>query len=197
MHTEQERRMLELYERQARAGFQECPAVIDDFLRFTFEDFPPIGNIIDVGCGDGRYTKALSDLHISARFYLGIDPSPAQVELAQRLRPGFRFEVGSIYDLGTRYPKRFKGFICASVLMVLPRARLPEALSSLRASLRSGALGYIATMHGEGEEVGPTGLTLTRYGRKELEQYLFDAGFHTVLSVVRNLMLVGRVSTKA
>jgi ubiquinone/menaquinone biosynthesis C-methylase UbiE len=54
------------------------------------------GTVADVGCGPGRITAHLRQLGVDA---LGIDLSPAMIEVARRDHPGLRFEVGSMTDL--------------------------------------------------------------------------------------------------
>lgn len=52
---------------------------IAETSRWIKEMFPSCGNILDVGCGPGLYSKFLSDL---GYFYTGIDISPFQIDYA-------------------------------------------------------------------------------------------------------------------
>jgi len=53
----------------------------------------PGASVLDVGCGGGQLARAL----VNAGYrVLGLDASPAMVELARSHAPGARFEVGSL-----------------------------------------------------------------------------------------------------
>lgn len=54
------------------------------------------GLVADVGCGPGRIGAHLAGLGLDA---MGIDVSPAMVEIARATCPGLRFEVGSMHTL--------------------------------------------------------------------------------------------------
>ena len=51
--------------------------------------------VVDLGCGDGTTAALLS---AAGHHVLGIDSSPAQIELARRRAPGASFRVGSFLD---------------------------------------------------------------------------------------------------
>jgi ubiquinone/menaquinone biosynthesis C-methylase UbiE len=54
-------------------------------------------DILDLGCGDGRYTAKF--LEVGARNAKGIDISPAMIELAKKRSIGVDFVVGDCSDL--------------------------------------------------------------------------------------------------
>ncbi|GAA1866174.1 class I SAM-dependent methyltransferase [Asanoa iriomotensis] len=54
------------------------------------------GLVADVGCGPGHVTRYLAARH---RAVVGIDLSPAMVEIARSAAPELSFEVGSMLDL--------------------------------------------------------------------------------------------------
>lgn len=54
------------------------------------------GLVADVGCGPGRIGAYLAGLGLDA---MGIDVSPAMVEIARSACPGLRFEIGSMHAL--------------------------------------------------------------------------------------------------
>ncbi|MEV4620330.1 class I SAM-dependent methyltransferase [Asanoa sp. NPDC049573] len=54
------------------------------------------GIVADVGCGPGHVTRYLAARH---RAVVGVDLSPAMVEIARGAAPGLSFEVGSMLDL--------------------------------------------------------------------------------------------------
>jgi SAM-dependent methyltransferase len=58
----------------------------------------PIRRILDVGCGSGVLTKALTDAGFDV---VGVDPSCALLEIARAKVPNARFIHGSAYDVAT------------------------------------------------------------------------------------------------
>ena len=54
------------------------------------------GIVADVGCGPGHVTRHLAARH---RAVVGVDLSPAMVEIARGAAPSLSFEVGSMLDL--------------------------------------------------------------------------------------------------
>jgi SAM-dependent methyltransferase len=54
------------------------------------------GIVADVGCGPGHVTRYLAARH---RAVVGVDLSPAMVEIARTAAPELSFEVGSMLDL--------------------------------------------------------------------------------------------------
>jgi SAM-dependent methyltransferase len=75
------------------AGFSEfatraSPFILDTLRAHGIHD----GLVVDVGCGSGVLAKELSDHGYAV---LGIDASPAMIELARTTAPAARFEVAS------------------------------------------------------------------------------------------------------
>jgi 2-polyprenyl-3-methyl-5-hydroxy-6-metoxy-1,4-benzoquinol methylase len=187
-----EMRMLAAYESLGRTGVvNDHPIWVDNQLRAIYANQPSDGVIVDVGCGDGRFCTILPELGIEAKRYLGIDACHSQVALAKKLRPGHRFEVCSVYDLGKRHPDRFHGFACTAMLMLLPRERLPEALVSLRKSLQMDAAGLVSTPEGKGDLRRSQGVVISLYKARELEKVFRSAGFEAAFSNVDGVMLAG------
>ncbi|MGW0595203.1 class I SAM-dependent methyltransferase, partial [Streptosporangium sp. NPDC002607] len=50
------------------------------------------GQVADLGCGPGHITAYLDGLGLAV---VGVDASPAMIELARQAYPGLRFDVGS------------------------------------------------------------------------------------------------------
>jgi SAM-dependent methyltransferase len=181
--------MLHRYEEQAKREVPDpTPLWADGFSRSIFRQ-RRTGRVVDIGCGDGRFTTILADLGIRRDEYLGIDLSAEQIAFAQKLHPGHHFEVGSIYEVGSRYPRHFSGFWCAAILMLLPRERLQEALSSLRACLTVGAVGLVSTPAGSGEALSVNGFELTLYEADELQAAFTAAQFDADVGGVGHMLL--------
>ncbi len=60
------------------------------------QTIPPGSLILDIGCGAGNSTRALTDAGYQT---LGIDPSPDLFALARQAAPAARFQAGSAYDV--------------------------------------------------------------------------------------------------
>lgn len=190
---EEESRIHALYEDMGRKGEidYDCVVWADTVIRHAFTSFTG-GELIDVGCGYGRFVPVLPDIGVEAEDYLGIDFSEEQVKLARRLYPRLRFEVASIYEVGNRYSSRFSGFLCTAMFMHIPRARMKDALSSLRHCLKDGAVGLLSTPEGiEGclEFRTPEGLLNTNYTEDELWSGLHDAGFDAEIFSAGGMLL--------
>ncbi len=151
MLTERERAVIAHYDARAKAGIVDMPLWADGHTAALYSGLPFASKFLDAGCGNGRFIGVLKPLGFEPSGYVGIDPSEEQVKLGRELNPGYHFEVGSLFDVGERYPDTFEGFCCVAVLPFLPRERIPTALASLRTSLKKGAVGLITTPLGEGE----------------------------------------------
>lgn len=152
MLTEKEKLIVEIYDSRVRGRDTPPPETkiwADDFSYELFSCMQEPRYVVDVGCGYGRCLDTI--LELGALKYLGIDPSQEQIRLARLLNPGVPFEVGDIYELGAKYPNTFDGYYMAAVLMCLPRDRVKEALLSVRASLKQGAVGLLSAPKGAGE----------------------------------------------
>ncbi|MHA6761626.1 class I SAM-dependent DNA methyltransferase [Streptacidiphilus sp. PAMC 29251] len=110
------------YERAALALFA-------DLVRSNGE-----GPVADVGCGSGRVTAHLRGLGVDA---LGIDLSPAMVEVARRDHPGLRFEVGSMTDLDLA-DASMAGLVAWYSLIHVPDDEIGSVLAHFRRVLRPG-----------------------------------------------------------
>ena len=91
---------------------------------------------MDAGCGTGRHAAALA----SAGFgVIGIDSSPAMIEVAQARGSSAEFEVGDIFSW--RPPAPADGVLCRGVLNdITDEDDRQRGLSSLWEMLRPGGL---------------------------------------------------------
>ncbi|WP_123027113.1 class I SAM-dependent methyltransferase [Mycolicibacterium stellerae] len=69
---------------------------LDRALLTSFAELASSGTICDIGCGPGHVTCFLAGRHADV---VGIDLSPAMVEIARQRAPDLSFTVGSILDL--------------------------------------------------------------------------------------------------
>ncbi|HVO86282.1 MAG TPA: class I SAM-dependent methyltransferase [Candidatus Binatia bacterium] len=113
-----------------------------------FKKLLPKGKILEVGCGGGRDAKELIALGYS---YTGSDVSSGLLKEAKQNLPEQKFVLQSVYELS--FPEKFDGLWASAVLLHIPKARIDEALSSIKSVLKPGAIAYISLKNGEGEEV--------------------------------------------
>ena len=78
------------------AGFRDyalhaAPGLLRILRRHSVTD----GLIVDLGCGSGRWAAALNR---SGYDVLGIDQSPAMIQLARRIAPKSRFRIASLWS---------------------------------------------------------------------------------------------------
>lgn len=69
---------------------------LDRALLTSFAELTSSGTICDIGCGPGHITRFLARQHADI---VGLDLSPAMVEIARQRAPGLSFTVGSMLNL--------------------------------------------------------------------------------------------------
>jgi ubiquinone/menaquinone biosynthesis C-methylase UbiE len=82
------------YETRFRDELDEKP--LDRALLQAFVDLVGAGTVADVGCGPGHVTRFLAARHADV---VGIDLSPAMIDLARRRAAALTFTVGSMLRL--------------------------------------------------------------------------------------------------
>ncbi|MGH9561321.1 MAG: class I SAM-dependent methyltransferase, partial [Terracidiphilus sp.] len=78
----------------------------DELVRMLFENYSSSIRIVDIGCGDGTFTKEIAN-RFRASAIRGIDPAAnavraASSQLAQGLSGIVSFETGDIYSIEAR-----------------------------------------------------------------------------------------------
>lgn len=106
------------------------PEYVEQILPLIAERLPPRGLLLDVGCGEGQVSRlaAASGLRV-----LGVDPAPAQVEVAEQRGGGPTYLLGS----ATAVPVRAGSVDAAVACLVFEHiddhiAALGEVASALR-----------------------------------------------------------------
>jgi SAM-dependent methyltransferase len=115
------------------------------------------GPVADLGCGPGHLTAHLSSLGLDA---LGVDLSPAMIELARAAHPGLRFEVGSMDALDALgvADGSLGGVLSRYSIIHLPPERLPAVTAEFGRVLAPG--GHLLLSFGEagaGKDFGTPG----------------------------------------
>jgi glycine/sarcosine N-methyltransferase len=110
--------------------------------------------IVDAGCGTGRHSAFLADAGFDV---IGVDSSPAMIEVARARGSGARFEVGDL--LTWRPPAPVDGVLCRGVLNDCTEdEQRQRGLDSLFQMLRPGGLLVLSVREIE--------KTRARYGRE-------------------------------
>jgi SAM-dependent methyltransferase len=131
-----------------------------------FAELVPTSPVGDLGCGPGRITTYLAGRGLDA---FGVDLWPGMVEVARRLYPELRFEVGSLFDLDLK-DGELAGALAWYSLVHTPREDLSAVFAELYRVLRPG--GYL--LHAFKVGTGTRHLT-NAYGHDlELDVYLFE-----------------------
>ena len=95
---------------ETRTSYDTVAHNYADLVRGSLEDLPVLRSVLvmfaelvrggspvlDLGCGPGQVSAALQGLGLDI---VGLDLSPAMVEIARREHPGPRYEIGSMTDL--------------------------------------------------------------------------------------------------
>lgn len=143
----------------------------------------PRGRVIEIGSGLGKDAEGLIKLGYE---YIGVDISETLIKIAKKREPSATFYKRSVYNLP--FKEKFDGFWCTATLLHVPKARINEALQSIKSVVKSGAIGYITIKGGEGSEVEEyeieKGVTLKRFyqywTKDEFTRTLATNGFKVV-----------------
>lgn len=93
-----------------------------------------LGPVCDLGCGPGQIARYLHGRGADA---FGIDLSPANIAVAQRLNPGMHFEVGDMRALSAA-DGTWGGIAAFYSVIHIPRQQVVETLKEFRRVLRPG-----------------------------------------------------------
>ena len=107
------------------------------------------GPVGDIGCGPGRITGYLDSLGLDV---LGIDLSPAMVDVARRTHPGLQFDVGSMTGLDLA-DGSMAGVVAGYSIIHTPPEELPSVFAELHRVLHPGGHLLLAFQVGEDEPV--------------------------------------------
>lgn len=114
-------------------------AVLDRVMLERVSQLSPDG-ALDVGCGEGRFCRLLSDIGIKP---VGIDPTRAFIEAARQLDPSGIYSVGTAESL----PFRDGAFeLVVSYLSLVDIENSPRALAEMTRVLAPGGALLIANL---------------------------------------------------
>ncbi|MGC4900610.1 methyltransferase domain-containing protein [Micromonospora echinospora] len=121
------------------------------------------GTVADVGCGPGRITAYLHVLGLEA---IGVDLSPAMIEVARRNHPGLRFEVGSMTRLDLP-DDCLTGLLAWFSLIHVPDDEVHGVLAEFRRVLRPGGVVLLGFHAGDSSRLKTEG-----YGGHPMRVYV-------------------------
>jgi SAM-dependent methyltransferase len=138
------------------------------------------GPVADVGCGPGHVTAYLQESGVDV---LGVDLSPAMIEVARRDHPGLPFAVGSITELGLA-DASVAGLVAWYSLIHIPDASIGAVFAQFRRVVRPGGLLLLGFHSGDGSRLKtegygghPMNVWIHRRQPAQVAGWLEDAGF--------------------
>ncbi|MDI1464721.1 class I SAM-dependent methyltransferase [Catellatospora sp. KI3] len=171
---------------QSYADFVHTALAAAPYLRSALALFAELvrdaggGIVADVGCGPGNVTAHLYDLGLDM---IGIDLSPAMIEIARRDNPGPRFEVGSMTDLDLP-DESVAGLLASWSLIHVPDDVVPGVFAQFRRVLRPGGplllgfhVGDTSRLKTEGYGGHPMKVYVHRRRPDRVATWLREAGF--------------------
>ncbi|MEV6632013.1 class I SAM-dependent methyltransferase [Actinoplanes sp. NPDC051470] len=122
----------ETYAQLFRDSLRDAP--LDRAMLGAFASACGTGQVADVGCGPGHVTAHLDELGVAA---LGVDVSPAMIELARQAYPGLGFTVGSMeaLDIGDGV---LSGVLARWSIIHIPPPEVPAVLAEFHRVLAPG-----------------------------------------------------------
>ncbi len=158
---------------------------LDPIERLAFvKNFTKGSHILDVGCGGGRDSKFFAT---SGMYTTGIDASDVFIDEARKTIPKAKFIQGDLLKIP--FPNNsFDGIWSQAVLHHLKRSDIPKAIKKFHRIMKPGGLLHIRVKKGSGEGYEKEKLSrwndrfYTYVSKKELGEYLKDAGFKIVQS---------------
>jgi SAM-dependent methyltransferase len=152
------------------------------FDRALLADFAAAcdGRVFDVGCGAaGHVTRFLADHGADV---VGVDLSPASIDVARACQPGLRFEVADMRVLPAP-DASLAGVVAFYSVIHLPRQQVPVALAEFRRVLRPAGVLLMAMHGGSGEMQSddwfgqPVSVRASLWSLAELIEAAQSAGF--------------------
>ena len=104
------------------------------------------GQVADLGCGPGHVGAYLHGLGPPV---VGVDLSPAMIDIATRTYPGMRFQVGSMLDLDLPDASP-AGVVALYSIIHIPTAQPPRVFAEVHRALSPGGQALFAFQTGDG-----------------------------------------------
>lgn len=145
------------------------------------------GLVLDIGCGPGHIARYLHERGVEVA---GVDLSPEMVEVARRLNPGLRFDVGDMGALDVE-DAALAGVVAFYSVIHIPREGVPGVMREFWRVIRTGGELVVAVHAGTGsvrrdDFLGkPVPFEATFFERNELVSLVEGAGFRVEEAIQR------------
>lgn len=127
------------------------------------------GSVIELGCGEGHLTKAISDRGLEA---MGVDMNEAKIGLARQAYPAIDFIQSDIREL-TLPPESFDTVLLAEVLEHVSKDVCSEFLSKARLLLKANGRLIVSVPN---EDCIPHPHHIRQFTRRDLKRLLQPLG---------------------
>jgi ubiquinone/menaquinone biosynthesis C-methylase UbiE len=166
-------------------------APVDQALLTAFVDLVKAGTarrVADVGCGPGRAASFLAKHDLDV---VGLDVSPAMLDVARIAHPHIRFEEGCLADLPVE-DASLAGVVCWYSIIHTPPERLGDVFAELERVLIPGGYLLLGFQAGTGDSILRTkahgtafSLTSFRHSPGDVTNRLENAGLEVRATALR------------
>jgi cyclopropane fatty-acyl-phospholipid synthase-like methyltransferase len=153
--------------------------LLDRVVETIADLVPEKGSVLDLGCGTGRYLRALRP-RVGADLY-GIDLSQATIENYTRKLEGVSAAAGD-FAQGNPFGVRFDLIYSITVIQYVPFFKLGRFFGAVRGALKERGRFYLQFPHGGREASLHANYAYTRYRPDYLMRRVSDAGFEVLAS---------------
>ncbi|OOC52942.1 MULTISPECIES: class I SAM-dependent DNA methyltransferase [Nocardiopsis] len=149
----------------------------EERVRRLLDLLPPDAHVLDLGSGTGLPTTR--QLAAAGARVTGYEISGRMIEIARRNVPEATFVQADILDLEPAEAS-YDAIVAFFSLLCLPKARIPEALSRIRASLTPGGLLCLSMVEADLDDAAipflGSDIRVSGYPREELRRVVAGAG---------------------
>ena len=146
-------------------------------------------NMLDVGCGTGRYLKQLSKVYPNSNF-TGVDISKETVEkFTRKNNPNFRIEVIDVENDDVFYERNRQNYdvvLVIGLIQIISVGKVEVFLRNIHCILKQN--GYLYLQFNTESADKKTTIGYKRYSIAELVEILEKNGFSIELSQTTNLL---------
>lgn len=149
------------------------------YIDRLLDQLPENGSVLDIGCGNGNYTKYIEDKGFR---YEGIDISEEMLNIAKKNNPHSTFKNMDMQKLDYE-DATFDGILSVYSLIHIPSAEIVETVKGFNRVLTSGGRMLLIVQKGEGEQMVDEPLQekdklfVNFFPKMQLQRYIQDAGF--------------------
>ncbi len=153
---------------------QEIAWLLDRFLKMVKGK-----KVLDIGCGNGRDTKYMSEKGFDVT---GIDLSSNMLKIAEKFAPKAKFYRMDMRKIGFK-DKSFDGLWALSSFMHIPKSQAYQTLEEFRRVLKDDGIMLVSVPEGKGE----------KFVKKESyeggKNFLLSTGWESSKAYLRKLVL--------